>query len=120
MKMKFNTIIISIILFFLNTSLCFLRHSSPDATFIGSSGIRFTQKELLKKNSELEKKFRIKEKNDNSANIKYDVEIIVVKEDDPNDAEPVVMKNYINLSEKNIDLLTKDTHKIEKSINWVE
>jgi hypothetical protein len=112
-------IIILIILCFFKTSLCFLRQSSPDATLIGTNGIRFTQKELLKKNSEVEKKMKITEKIDQNV-IKYNGEVIIVKETDSIDDKPITLNNYIVFGTKSIDLYSKDLSKIEKSIKYLK
>ena len=129
MKMKFNIIIIVTILCLFKTSLCFLKHSSPDTNLMRKNEIRFIEKELLGKNTntEVEKKMKIKikenlktkEKEVDENQHKYNVEINIVKETDSDYAEPIVLKNPLVFGKKTLDLLDEITGNIQKSISYL-
>lgn len=110
--MKFNIIALLYLTCFLNLSLCFLRHNSPDTTLIGNDGIRFMQKA----NTEEENK---EKSQTTGGGYKYNAEITVVKETDPEDTKPEPLKGKLEIAEHSLNYY--DTKgKIQTQVSFLE
>ena len=109
--MKFNIIALLVITCFLNTSICFLRHNSPDATLIGNDGIRFMQKALSTEEENKEK---------SKAGYKYNGDLLVVKETDPADTKLTSQNAIIVLEKKTVNILDLKTNAIQVQADYLK